>query len=245
VTVALRLERPYRVRFDEAGPDGNLRASGFLRFAQDLAWIHSESAGFGRDWYGARGLTWLARAIELDVLDAVTYGAELDVSTELVGFHRVWARRLSEFKPRGQDGLAGRSVTDWVLINAAGRPVRPPPEVLNGFFPQPSDFSPMRPADQAAPADTAVHESTVRRSEIDPLAHLNNAAYLDYLDEHYLDVAGHAALPARRRYEIEFLAPAAAGTKVSALGWSDGADWCYRLDADGRELFRARLKTLS
>ena len=66
--VALRLVRPYRVRFDEAGPDGNLRASGFLRYAQDLAWVHSDSAGLGRDWYAAHGLTWLARAIQLEIV---------------------------------------------------------------------------------------------------------------------------------------------------------------------------------
>ena len=96
--VERRIERPYRVRFDEAGPDGELRASGYLRFAQDLAWIHSESAGFGRDWYAERGLTWLVRAIELDVLYGVPYGSELDVSTEVIGFRRVWARRRSEFR---------------------------------------------------------------------------------------------------------------------------------------------------
>ena len=70
-----RIERAYRVRFDEAGPDGSLKSGGYLRFAQDLAWIHSDSGGFGRDWYAERGLTWLVRAIELDILDDVPYGA--------------------------------------------------------------------------------------------------------------------------------------------------------------------------
>ena len=35
---------PYRVRFDEAGPDGLLRTSVLLRYAQDLAWYHSAPA---------------------------------------------------------------------------------------------------------------------------------------------------------------------------------------------------------
>jgi len=242
---AKRIERPYRVRFDEAGPDGNLRASGFLRYAQDLAWVHSESAGFGREWYGARRLTWLARAIELEVLDAVTYGAELGVTTELIGFRRVWARRLSEFKPRAGDGPVGRSITDWVLVNASGRPVRPPAEVLDAFGGDPVDFAPMRMPEQPPPVDALRSKSTVRRGELDPLGHLNNAAYLDYLDEHYLDVARHVALPHRRRYTIKFIYPAAPGATVTGLGWADGDGWCYRLETDGRELFRARLKTLS
>ncbi len=125
MTFQRRIERPYRVRFDEAGPDGYLRASGFLRFAQDLAWIHSESASFGRDWYSTRGLTWLVRAIELDVLENVEYGSSLDVSTEVVGFRRVWARRRSEFKPAGREKMVGLAITERLLLNSAGRTFRP------------------------------------------------------------------------------------------------------------------------
>ena len=52
---------PYRVRFDEAGPDGLLRTSVLLRYAQDVAWHHSTSRGFDRAWYAERGLAWLVR----------------------------------------------------------------------------------------------------------------------------------------------------------------------------------------
>jgi len=242
---ATRIERSYRVRFDEAGPDGQLRASGYLRYAQDLAWIHSETAGFGRDWYAAHGLTWLARAIELEIDAPVTYGAELDVTTQLAGFRRVWARRLTDFRLHGKAGSIAQAITDWVLINANGRPVRPPPGVIEVFGSDLADFSPLRLPAQPPRAEAIRVESTVRRGEVDPLGHLNNAAYLDYLDEHYLDVGRHAALPEKRRYQIEFVAPAAPGTKVTGLGWADGDEWCYRLEADGRELFRAWLKTRS
>ena len=46
---------PFRVRFDEAGPDGLLRTSAVLRYAQDLAWFHSSARGYTRSWY-AEGL---------------------------------------------------------------------------------------------------------------------------------------------------------------------------------------------
>jgi len=39
---------PYRVRFDEAAPDGRIRTSVLLRYAQDLAWYHSAYRGFTR-----------------------------------------------------------------------------------------------------------------------------------------------------------------------------------------------------
>ena len=62
MAVARRIETPIRVRFEECQPGGEIRASAFLRYAQDAAWVHSDAAGFGRDWYRERGLTWLVAA---------------------------------------------------------------------------------------------------------------------------------------------------------------------------------------
>jgi acyl-ACP thioesterase len=246
VSFERRIERAYRVRFDEAGPDGFLRASGFLRFAQDLAWVHSERAGFGRDWYSARGLTWLVRAIELDLLANVEYGSVLDVSTQVVGFRRVWARRRSEFKPHGHERMVGVAITDWVLLNAAGRPVRPPQEILDVFGAEEAfvDFTPMRMAVPTAPADAQPREFRPRRSELDPMAHVNNASYLDYMDEQFLGLERiRHGLPVPRRYRAEFLWSAEAGAKVIGRGWKEDAAWNYRLSTDERELFSARLET--
>jgi acyl-ACP thioesterase len=242
--VQKRIERPYRVRFDEAGPDGLLRASGFLRFAQDLAWVHSESAGFGREWYRERKLLWLARAIELDIVASVPYSADLDVSTELTGFRRVWARRRSEFKPAGEERVIAVAITDWVLITEAGRPVRPPQEILDAFGSDFGEFTPMRLEAPTVPESASPREFRPRRSELDPMAHVNNAAYLDYMDEQFLglDRIRHG-LPVPRRYRAEFLFSAQAGAKVVGRGWEDGPAWNYELSTDERELFRARLET--
>ncbi|MEP7379256.1 MAG: acyl-ACP thioesterase domain-containing protein [Chloroflexota bacterium] len=241
-----RIERPYRVRFDEAGPDGQLRASGFLRFAQDLAWIHSESAGFGREWYSGRGLTWLVRAIELDLLGNVEFGSTLEVSTEVVGFRRVWARRRSEFRRVGEGELVGVAITDWVLLNATGRPVRPPQEILDVFGAENAlgDFTPMRMGRPTVPREATPREFRPRRSELDPMAHVNNAAYLDYMDEQFLGLERiRHGLPVPRRYRAEFLWSAEAGAKVIGRGWDEGSAWNYELTTDERELFRARLET--
>lgn len=264
MTVERRLERAYRVRFDEAGPDGYLRASGFLRYAQDLAWIHSESAGFGREWYRQRRLLWLARAIELDVLAQVPYSQDLDVSTELSGFRRVWARRRSEFKAAGTERIIAVALTDWVLVTEEGRPVRPPQEILDAFGDDFGEFTPMKvrveqatgqhrrsvgagplsPAAASAAEQRSEREFRPRRSELDPMAHVNNAAYLDYMDEQFLGLERiRHGLPVPRRYRAEFLWSAEAGAKVVGHGWVADAAWNYRLSTDERELFSARLET--
>ena len=88
---------PFRVRFDEAGPDGRLRTSVLLRYAQDLAWYHSAQRGFDRAWYAERGLTWLVRAAEVAVLEPVQVGDEMTGTTRVIGWRRVWARRRTDF----------------------------------------------------------------------------------------------------------------------------------------------------
>ena len=248
MAVARRLEQPYRVRFDECGPDGRLRASGFLRYAQDLAWVHSESAGFGRAWYAERRLTWLIRAVELELLDGVRYGDTIDASTEVLGLRRVWARRRSEFDPHGGQRTVAVATTDWVLVGERGAPVRVPHEIVGAFYDSDgidAAFTPLRVALGAAPTDAATHEFEARRSELDPMNHVNNAAYIDYLDEHLAAIGRSSTLRQHpRRYRLEFAASAEPGSRLVARAWENEAGWSWRLDEDsGRELVRGRVET--
>ena len=95
-----RCSSRYRVRFDEAAPDGRIRTSVLLRYAQDLAWYHSAYRGFTREWYRERGLTWLARAAEVTVEGDMRVGDEIVGTTQVVGWRRVWARRRTDFVAR-------------------------------------------------------------------------------------------------------------------------------------------------
>lgn len=245
MVAAARLERQYRVRFDEAGPDGSLRSSGYLRYAQDLAGIHSESAGFDRAWYAERDLTWLVRAVELDILTDVAYGTELMVSTEVVGFRRVWGRRRSAFHAPGSQRPVAIALTDWVLLNARGAPTRVPAEIVDVFVEPQASFTPMRLELPPTPDGARTFPLIVRRSELDPMAHVNNAAYLDYLDEHFLAGSGpRATLDVPRRYRAEFIASAEPGAELVGRLWQAENAWLYRLvDGGAKEMLRARLET--
>ncbi|MGI8928539.1 MAG: acyl-ACP thioesterase domain-containing protein, partial [Candidatus Limnocylindrales bacterium] len=245
MAASARFERTYRVRFDEAGPGGALRSSGYLRYAQDLAGIHSQISGFDRDWYAGRGLTFLVRAVELDIVGDVQYGTELVTSTEVVGFRRVWARRRSEFRAPGSERPLAIAITDWVLLNARGAPSRVPAEIVDAFVDHEANFTPLRLDLPPTPANATAYAITVRRSEIDPMAHVNNAAYLDYLDEQLLvGSPADATLPLPRRYRAEFIASAEPGAQLAGQLWQAAPGSLYRLeDDDGREMLRARVET--
>jgi acyl-ACP thioesterase len=237
----------YRVRFDEAGPDGRLRTSGFMRYAQDLAWQHSTGLGFGRDWYADRDLTWLVRAAELVVLEPPQMGTDVAARTTIAGIRRVFARRHGEF--RAADGrLTGWVDTDWVLIDGRGVPTRIPPIFAERFGEGAPLSSIGRVALPDAPPGAVPVPLTVRPHEADPYAHANNAVYLDWMEEAILAVdgsAGRAAVAASpRRYRMEFVLAAEVGASLEGRAWQDDTGWCYRLTAPdaGADRFRARLE---
>jgi len=203
----------YRVRFDEAGPDGQVRISALLRYAQDVAWRHSEDLGFDRGWYRERGLGWVVRGVDLEVHEPISMGHTLRVSTAVVGHRRIWARRLGEC--RLADGrLAARVTTDWVLLDERNRVVRIPADFGLAFTNPEVDSEIIRvPAQMDAPI--ASHALSVRPADLDPLDHVNNAVYFDWLEE-ALEAAGWRAagpvLP--RTTTLEYLASAARGDGV-------------------------------
>lgn len=222
----------YRVRFDEAGPDGQARTSTFLRYAQDVAWRHSEDRGFDRAWYAERGLNWVARAVEIEVLGSVPIGAALQVRTAVIGHRRIWARRLAEVRASG--GLVARIVTDWVILDRRGRPARIPADFGVHFANPEIDAGILR----AEPADGAAVVSlrlVVRPHELDPLNHVNSATYLDWLEEALVAREGEradlAALP--RSARLEYLAAAERGDALEVATWHDGARWAATIRRPG------------
>ncbi|HET7704159.1 MAG TPA: acyl-ACP thioesterase domain-containing protein [Candidatus Limnocylindrales bacterium] len=233
----------YRVRFDEAGPDGLLRTSGYMRYAQDLAWQHSADLGFGRAWYAERGLTWLVRAAELRILAAAEMGTTLTARTAIVGIRRVFARRRGEFLL--EDGTpAGWVHTDWVLIDDRGALTRIP-SIFPDRFGGTDEMGPIGRVPLPSTPPAAAHRRlTVRPHELDPMNHANNAVYLDWLEESIIDVAGSEptrAVP--RAYRMEFALAVEDGEELDGAAWADDEGWSYRLSGSaGRsDRFRARV----
>ncbi len=248
--VSVSATAPYRVRFDECGPDGLIRTSALLRYAQDVAWIHAEQLGINRDWTRSHGLTWLVRAAEVAVLRPVAVGATLQVTTRLGGARRVLARRRTEVHL--EDGtLAGWGHTDWVVIDDRGRPARLPADFLARFAAVPSAFEPCRVSLPPEPPEAAVTRADVRPQDLDPLGHVNNGAYLDYLEEAVLAAGRPGDVAARaipRTVRLEYVAPAGPGMRLRGAAWPEGAEatpasWAWWLTnaVDGQTLARARL----
>ncbi len=232
----------FRVRFDEAGADGLARASALLRYAQECAWVHSEALGFSREWYADRRLIWVVRCLELSVVGRATTGARLDVSTRVIGFRRVWARRRTGIRD-STGHLVATVESDWVMTDLRrGLPTRVPGEFRRLFEAPPGTFEPHRVALPAVPETAGRIPFAVRPHEVDPLAHANHAVYLDWLEEAVLSLPGGpgtlATVP--RVYRLEYVSPVTSGQALVGRAWAidDTCGIAYRIDGDGGERFR-------
>jgi acyl-CoA thioesterase FadM len=233
----------YRVRFDESDPGGVLRASSLLRYAQDCAWIHSERLGFDRAWYSARGLWWLVRCADLQVLGDIPMGETVRVTTTVVGSRKVWARRQTDVT--GTTGQPVASViTDWVITDERGAPTRVPREFFELFGSRVQTFTPGRVLLPPTPTSAFRHPVPVRRQDLDPMGHVNNAAYIDFLEEGVIAAgAGPWLQRLPRRYRLEYVAAAGPRDILTGEFWVRGeAGLAYRLvGPTGGEVLRATL----
>ena len=232
----------YRVRFDEAGPDGRARTSTLLRYAQDVAWQHSEARGFDRDWYAVRGLAWVVRSVGLELLAPISMGQRLRLTTQVIGHRRIWARRLAEAWPAearaGATEPFARVITDWVILDSRGRPVRIPSD-FGLDFASPEVQGEIQHAAPPSGAPGPPFRLRVRPQDLDPVGHVNNAAYLDWLEEAFLDDAAPTAFVLPRTTTIEYLASAGPGDEVEVRTWRDADAWQARMTTGGAEVLRA------
>jgi acyl-CoA thioesterase FadM len=237
-----QLEAVYRVRFDEATPEGSVRPGALLGFLQDVAWRHSSAMGFTREWYEARDLTWLVRAIELELGERIAHADEVHVTTRITGYRRVMARRVSDLT--GSDGrVLGRAVVDWAMTNGETA-VRVPPEFTAFPGAAGGPFTPIRIPKDPPPAGAFTIDLSARRRELDPMGHANNGSYVDWLDEAVFLAGGHQLVVTDARcYVVEYLRPAALGQELRSSAWPDAGGFAWQLaDAGtGDSLARGRL----
>ncbi len=213
----------FSVRFDECAQDGAARASAILRSVIETAFAHSTAKGFPLAWYDARGLYWLVRRVRLDLHQAVAYGTLLEVTTQVVGFRRIWARRRNTIQDTTGRRL-GDVTIDWIFTDRGGNPTRVVPE-MTAAFPDLSERVEIERLDvEGAPATLHPQEFLVPAHQTDARGHMNSAAYLDLFED---ALVGLGVDPQGRpvTYDLEYLRPVVPGELLHRFVWAEPRGW--------------------
>lgn len=192
------IERTFRVRHSECDAYGHVNNAQYVRWMQETAFDASAAAGYDETALAALGTLWLIRETEVEYLAALRHNDRVSVRTWVEDFRRAQSRRRYEMVRVLPDGTPGERVarghTDWVYIDRASqRPASVPPAMIAGFRPYSmlaDDGSDQQPTERTKfptpppPPPGAYHWTrTVEWRDLDTAQHVNNATYLNYMEE--------------------------------------------------------------
>jgi acyl-CoA thioester hydrolase len=227
--------RTFRVRFYECDANGHLNSAYYLRYMQETAFEASAAAGYDMTRYDQMQRHWLIRESQVEYLLPLRYDQRVAVTTWIADFRRVTSRRAYEFRLAETGELAARAFTDWVFLDTANnRPSSIPQSLVDDFFPEgtPAHFPPRKPFPTSPPPPPGVFcmHRQVAWQDIDAMQHVNNAVYMEYVNECSFQVCAAFHWPWQRMLEqgfviflrqarLQYLQPAVLDDELEIATW--------------------------
>lgn len=212
------------VAFGDVDRDNVLTLAGVFKLLQEAAIAHANQYDTGTDAMLTRGESWVLNRMAVEIARYPHYGEPLRIETWSSGIRGFKGYRdFRIFDRAGQVVIAGSSL--WVYVSIRTRSIIRVPREVAEKFPVGTDgvFCPeLESLELAAPDEASARRCTItlRYSDIDANAHVNNTAYLDLLQSALASV-GEPARP--RSVRIKYGKGIAAGTpaaevRIAAMG---------------------------
>jgi acyl-ACP thioesterase len=179
-----------RVRLSDCGPDGQLRLDGVARYLQDIG---------SDDWDeidAKSDLTWVVRRTAIRLAEGgrwPTLGEWVTLTTWCGGTGAAWAERRTDLSLA--DAVVVETASLWVPVNGAGLPQRLPGYFLDlyGVAARGRKIS-GKVTLSSPPENAAMRRWPLRRSDVDIVDHVNNAAIWQAANEVVVGPLDYAVL---------------------------------------------------
>ena len=256
--------RRFRVRGYEMNATGHVHDSDFLNYVQQAAFEASADVGYDTRRYDELGSIWVIRKQTIVYLAPLTYDDTIEVTTWVSDIRRVQSHREYELRRVSDGRLVALARANWVYIDTATQlPRRIPREAAEAFRPNGQcalDAAPPLEPAQELKGRIFLYVHRVKSYELDNLRHVNNANYLDWLNQARFDALADVGFPLGEgtvqlqnlglmlspvRYEIEYFIPAVGGdqvevhSRVVAAGATQ-LTWAHEIQRGGERLVAAR-----
>lgn len=214
----------FHVRQYEINSHGELPNSTLQRLFQETATLATRDVGYDVRYHAERESIWIVHQMTLEHLRPVRYPDELAIATWLCDAQKVRTHREYLARNAATGEIVARGRAHWVHLHAKTlRPLRIPQELFDKFQPngvrtlvhiEPRAYPPPR-------FDFPEFRATRRVYcyEADEVQHVNNAMYIDWLEEALAEAIAMSSKDARRlcvyRHDIEYVRSAVPGDDVA------------------------------
>jgi acyl-CoA thioester hydrolase len=209
---------------------GHLNNAIYQQYCQQVAIDAAADAGYDMSWHDTRGAAWVVRQISVEYLRPAVAGDVLDITTWISGWRGVRARREYEMRRQADGEPIARASAEWVYLDReTGRPRRIPKEMAASIGTAGETVvKPSRLPAQGLDAGSFRWRHQVKRYEIDAMQHVNNAVYLNWVEEAKFRAAEAVGWPVERmraenfvtvqiRHDTEYFLPAVYGDEIEVV----------------------------
>ncbi|MGC4933973.1 acyl-[acyl-carrier-protein] thioesterase [Gordonia sp. DT30] len=220
---ARHFEAGYRIRTGDVDQQMRVRLDAVARYLQDVANDNIDATDFGdTDPF------WIVRRTVIDVIRPFSWPAAITAQRWCGALSTRWTNmrvrltaehETNRFNPQPRPAGLIETEAFWINVNDLGMPSRLSDEAFE-MLSSMTDvhrlrWKPMNPETAPAPEllDLPDREHVLRSTDFDPFKHLNNAAYLEAIEDELIDHPDLIDGP--HRTVIEYLRPIVPGTPLT------------------------------
>lgn len=213
----------YRVRTGDVDQQMRVRLDALARYLQDVANDNIAEVSFAdTDPF------WIVRRTVIDVLEPITWPSDFHAERWCSAVSTRWAEmrlrltavsETNRFNPEPRPNGVVETSAFWINVNESGMPSRLSDVAFDALASM-ADEHRLRwrsmnpePAPPEAECSAADRVHVLRSTDFDPFKHLNNAAYLEAIED---ELTAHSdLLDVPHRMVIEYLRPVTPGMEIT------------------------------
>ena len=172
----------YNIEYHMIAADLTARFPGLMFCIQETSIRHTESTDYKMQWYVENMKGWILTNWHIEVSRMPKWDETITVSTWPSKFKGIQAERSFEVKDAAGNRLAS-AVSGWVFMDLAQRrPVKPQPELLEGYgeVDEPVHETAFAMGEREGYNLVSTREMTVTRRDTDTNEHANNVRYIEW-----------------------------------------------------------------
>lgn len=233
-----QFHKDFEVRSYQVHPSGKLSLTALADLFQEIAWLHADSADFGRN-LSAQQQSWILSRIDIKCVSLPSWGDPIHVYTTGRGVDKLFAfREFLVTNPQGK--VLATAISSWVLMNMESRKLLRPEQVLPATLFDPLDQPDYQPERIRIKGELIYTEKLkVRYSDLDLNDHVNNTSYIRWVENILCE---NNCM--HDNTLINYVAECTLGDELEISLWKNNEEYLIRGTVEEKAVFHARTKAL-